>query len=85
MRWFYWTVEEFEELKNPVNCKMVILLRNQLGKYELTSSQLRTYPIQVKIMTVAAVVQEGIFISCNSRAVCSNSNAFTWNSGITAA
>jgi hypothetical protein len=38
MRWFHWTVEEFEELKNPVNFKMVILLRNQLGKYELTST-----------------------------------------------
>jgi len=38
MRWFHWTVEHFEELKNPVNCEMVVLERNSIGKYELVSN-----------------------------------------------
>jgi broad specificity phosphatase PhoE len=26
MRWFHWTVEHFEELKNPANCQIVVLV-----------------------------------------------------------
>lgn len=38
MRWFHWTVEEFEKLENPENCKMVVLsLNKQTNKYELNS------------------------------------------------
>lgn len=37
MRWFHWTVEEFELLANPKNCEMVILEKNEKGRYELRS------------------------------------------------
>ncbi|MEZ4934547.1 MAG: histidine phosphatase family protein [Saprospiraceae bacterium] len=35
MKWFHWTVEEFEQLKNPINCSMFILEQNEQGKYKL--------------------------------------------------
>jgi broad specificity phosphatase PhoE len=35
MRWFHWTVEEFETLRNPRNCQMVVMQKRSDGKYEL--------------------------------------------------
>ena len=35
MRWFQWTVEEFEQLSNPANCAVVSLALQQNGKYLL--------------------------------------------------
>jgi broad specificity phosphatase PhoE len=35
MRWFHWTVEEFEMLANPKNCEMFVLKKNGSEKYEL--------------------------------------------------
>lgn len=35
MRWFHWTVEEFERLSNPDNGEMRILLRGPDGRYTL--------------------------------------------------
>ena len=37
MRWFHWTVEEFEQLANPGNCQLVVLERQPDGKYRLVS------------------------------------------------
>jgi broad specificity phosphatase PhoE len=38
MRWFRWTVEEFETLRNPKNCEMVQMdLNPQTNKYQLVS------------------------------------------------
>ena len=37
MKWFYWTVEEFENLKNPKNCEIIILEKNKNDKYQLIS------------------------------------------------
>lgn len=37
MRWLHWSVEEFENLKNPNNCKVVILEQNDEGKYQLVT------------------------------------------------
>ena len=36
MKWFHWDVEEFETLKNPENCAIIILERREKGKYVLT-------------------------------------------------
>lgn len=41
MRWFHWSVDEFENLRNPSNCQVVVMKRSETGKYELTS-KLRT-------------------------------------------
>lgn len=35
MRWFHWSVEEFESYGNPGNCKMMIMERNDNGKFIL--------------------------------------------------
>jgi len=35
MRWFHYTVEEFEQLSNPDNCQIVILEMNENGRYSL--------------------------------------------------
>jgi broad specificity phosphatase PhoE len=35
MRWFHWTVEDFEEHANPTNCQMIILERLANMKYRL--------------------------------------------------
>jgi len=37
MRWFHWTVEQFEEYSNPYNCQIITLERKSNEKYELIS------------------------------------------------
>ncbi|MEO7840639.1 MAG: phosphoglycerate mutase family protein [Anaerolineales bacterium] len=37
MRWFHWTVEEFENLSNPRNCQVVVMQKNAQHRYELLS------------------------------------------------
>lgn len=37
MKWFHWTVEEFENLKNPKNCEITILEKTESEKYKLVS------------------------------------------------
>ncbi|HKY56230.1 MAG TPA: histidine phosphatase family protein [Anaerolineales bacterium] len=37
MRWFHWTVEEFENLRNPRNCQVVVMQKNANDRYELIS------------------------------------------------
>lgn len=38
MRWFHWTVEEFEEYANPKNCQIVIMEINEKNKFVLKSN-----------------------------------------------
>jgi broad specificity phosphatase PhoE len=35
MRWFHWSVEEFEDIRNPSNCDIFILEKQGNGKCEL--------------------------------------------------
>src|SRR5215204_3031123 len=35
MRWYHWTVEEFENLRNPQNCQIVVMQKRSDEKYEL--------------------------------------------------
>lgn len=37
MRWFHWSVEEYEKLKNPENCQIVVLVKNASDRYDLVS------------------------------------------------
>ncbi len=38
MKWFHWTVEEFERIRNPKNCQIVIMERQLDGeKYKLVT------------------------------------------------
>ena len=37
MRWFHWSVEDFEELHNPCNGQVVVLKLQENGKYNLIS------------------------------------------------
>ncbi len=37
MRWFHFTVEDFELLANPANCDMVVMELRENGKYELVT------------------------------------------------
>jgi broad specificity phosphatase PhoE len=41
MRWFHYTVEEFERLGNPENCAIVSLELQEDGKYRLTTEMRR--------------------------------------------
>lgn len=50
MRWFHWTVEQFEKLRNPRNCQHYVLARMPDDKYQLmtematwTASETQTY------------------------------------------
>jgi broad specificity phosphatase PhoE len=36
MRWLHWSVEEFENIRNPENCQVVVLEMDNCGKYKLT-------------------------------------------------
>ena len=38
MRWFHWTVEEYESLRNPKNCQFVIMEKQFDNHYQLTTS-----------------------------------------------
>ncbi len=42
MRWFHLKVEEFELLRNPKNCALIVMELQKNGKYELTK-ELETY------------------------------------------
>jgi broad specificity phosphatase PhoE len=35
MRWFHWTVEEFEKLKNPANCQVIVMEKGLDNRYSL--------------------------------------------------
>lgn len=37
MRWFHWTVEEFENVRNPHNCQIVVMSKQANDKYILTT------------------------------------------------
>ncbi|MFX1236377.1 MAG: histidine phosphatase family protein [Promethearchaeota archaeon] len=37
MRWLHWSVEEFESLRNPKNCQIVIMEKGPDDKYKLVS------------------------------------------------
>lgn len=37
MKWFHWTVEEFESMKNPSNCQIFELELNEENKYKLVT------------------------------------------------
>jgi len=37
MRWLHWSVEDFEKLKNPKNCQIVIMEQSVYGHFELIS------------------------------------------------
>lgn len=43
MRWFHMTVEEYECLKNPANCQIVIMVRQANDKYRIIQG-LESYP-----------------------------------------
>ena len=42
MRWFHWTVEEFESLRNPRNGEVVVMQKNADDRYELISNLAKT-------------------------------------------
>ena len=35
MRWFHWSVEEFENIRNPGNCQVVVMEKDQNNMYQL--------------------------------------------------
>ena len=37
MRWFHWTVEQFERVKNPDNAEVVLMYRGEEGRYEVVT------------------------------------------------
>jgi broad specificity phosphatase PhoE len=37
MRWFHWTVEYFERVKNPDNAEVIVMERDHQGQYEVTT------------------------------------------------
>lgn len=37
MRWFHWSVEEFEKIKNPKNCQIVVMEKGANDRYSLVS------------------------------------------------
>jgi len=38
MRWFHWSVEEFERARNPENCEFFILEKQENGEYKLITA-----------------------------------------------
>jgi broad specificity phosphatase PhoE len=41
MRWFHWSVEEFQALRNPQNCQIVIMQKGLNDRYNLVSNLAR--------------------------------------------
>ena len=44
MKWFHWRVEEFENVRNPKNCQIVIMEKQENGKYILISELEKRVP-----------------------------------------
>ena len=40
MRWFHWSVEEFEALRNPGNCQIVVMQKQAGGERYALSAEL---------------------------------------------
>ncbi|MDF2438410.1 MAG: histidine phosphatase family protein [Bacteroidota bacterium] len=47
MRWFHWTVEDFEVIANPKNCQIVVMEKHENGHYELKTA-LATHNVKSK-------------------------------------
>jgi broad specificity phosphatase PhoE len=47
MRWFHWNVEKFESLANPQNCQLVIMEKDENGKFIL-KNELSTHMVKHK-------------------------------------
>jgi broad specificity phosphatase PhoE len=47
MRWFHWSVEEYETYGNPDNCQLVIMEKGENGKYTLRS-ELKKHEVKHK-------------------------------------
>ena len=41
MRWFHWSVEEFEALRNPGNCQIVVMQKQEGERYALNAELVR--------------------------------------------
>jgi broad specificity phosphatase PhoE len=41
MRWFHWSVEEFEQLRNPKNCQIIVLEKQPDNRYKLAGKLAR--------------------------------------------
>lgn len=37
MKWFHWTVKDFERIANPCNCQIIEMQLQKNGKYKLVS------------------------------------------------
>ncbi|MCJ7695420.1 MAG: histidine phosphatase family protein, partial [Anaerolineaceae bacterium] len=37
MRWFHWSVEEFESLRNPKNCQIAVMQKGADERYTLVN------------------------------------------------
>ena len=37
MRWFHWSIEEFESLRNPENCQIVVMEKDADDNYKLVT------------------------------------------------
>ena len=35
MRWFHWSVEDYEKIRNPENCKIVVMEKGEDGRYKI--------------------------------------------------
>lgn len=44
MRWFHWTVEQFEEVLNPTNCQVLLMEKATHGKYGIMT------PMQTQVV-----------------------------------
>jgi broad specificity phosphatase PhoE len=47
MRWFHWTVEEFEVIANPKNCEIIVMEKHENNKYGL-AHRLSTHTVKSK-------------------------------------
>jgi broad specificity phosphatase PhoE len=47
MRWYHWNVEKFESFANPDHCQLIIMDKDDKGKYQLTS-ELKTHVVKHK-------------------------------------
>jgi hypothetical protein len=43
MRWFHWSVEEFENLRNPRNCEIVVIELQPDNHYKLVDTLRRRH------------------------------------------
>ncbi|MCP4351656.1 MAG: histidine phosphatase family protein [Desulfobacterales bacterium] len=66
MRWFHWSVEEFENLKNPKNCQIVVMEKQDDDSFKLISELERKRDCRLSIVDCQLSIHQSSIVNHQS-------------------